>query len=175
MTLNQVTAKLLQIAAAHKQVRTARHLQPEDYLVNDYKDADYVAVWFTLQSANYSGKERFLSYLVTVADMHSPEDMNELEMQSDCLEIAYDLIAQIGWDGFDWVLVKQGSFEFFREGQEDILAGVTFEIQLKLPYVYDTCQVPTDFILPNQTVIRILATEDGVPITTEDGEYIIIE
>lgn len=155
MTLNQLIKSLIEIAESHKQVRTARHLQPEDFINYDYKDVDYTAVWFTLNNATVTGKELFTSFVVTVADMHHPEDMNEVEIQSDCLQIALDLIAQLSWDKHEWTLVKQTTFEFFREDREDILAGVTFQIELKLPYLYDNCQVPTDYELPNGNFVYI--------------------
>ena len=148
LTLNQIIKKLVTIAEDHKMVRTAKHVKAEDFLVFDYKDVEYPAVWYTLNSSSITGKEKTYSIIVTIADIHNVEAMDELEMQSDCEQIGHDLLAQISWDKHEWVLNKSQTFEYFRQGQEDILAGVTFQIDLKLPIVYNNCQVPTDYDLP---------------------------
>ncbi len=147
LTLNQIIKKLVEIAAAHKQVRTAKHVKAEDFLVFDYKDQEYPAVWYTLNRSDIAGKEKTYRIVVTIADIHHVENMDELEMQSDCELIGHDLLAQISWDKNEWVMDKNVTFEYFRQGQEDILAGVTFEVSLKLPILYNNCQVPTDYIL----------------------------
>jgi hypothetical protein len=148
LTLNQIIKKLVTIASAHKQVRTAKHVKAEDFVVFNYKDVDYPAVWYTLNNSVVSGKEKTYSIIVTIADIHHVENMDELEMQSDCEQIGHDLLAQISWDKHEWSMQKTASFEYFRQGQEDVLAGVTFQIDLKLPIVYNNCQVPTEYDLP---------------------------
>lgn len=155
MTLTQITNKLVEIAEAHKMVATARHLKAEDFLVYNYKDNQYPAVWFTLNNSRIDGKAKVFRYVVTVADMHHPENMNDLEVQSDMEQIASDLIAHFSWDKHEWTFTRQTEFEYFREDQEDILAGVTFAVELRLPYTYNNCQVPTDYELPNGNFVYI--------------------
>jgi len=155
LTLNQIIKKLVEIAAAHKQVQTARHVKAEDFVVFDYKDVVYPAVWYTLNTSSINGKEKTYQILVTVADIHHVENMDELEMQSDCELIGHDLIAQISWDKHEWKFERTTNFEYFRQGQEDILAGVTFQISLKLPMLYNNCQVPTDYVLPSSQFIIV--------------------
>jgi hypothetical protein len=147
LTLNQIIKKLIVIASSHKMVRTAKHVKAEDFIVFDYKDVEYPAVWFTLNNSSVSGKEKTYNILVTIADIHHVENMDELEMQSDCEQIGHDLLAQYSWDKHEWMMEKTATFEYFRQGQEDILAGVTFEVALKLPIIYDNCQVPTTYVL----------------------------
>lgn len=155
LTLNQIIKKLIEIASGHKMVRTAKHVKAEDFLVFDYKDVEYPAVWYTLNTSSITGKEKTYQILVTVADIHHVENMDELEMQSDCEQIGHDLLAQIGWDLHEWKMERTASFEYFRQGQEDILAGVTFQISLKLPILYNNCQVPTDYVLPDSQFIIV--------------------
>ena len=181
LTLNQIIKKLIEIASGHKMVRTAKHVKAEDFVVFDYKDQEYPAVWYTLNTSSLNGKEKTYSIVVTVADMHIVENMDELEMQSDCEQIGHDLIAQISWDKNEWVFVKTATFEYFRQGQEDILAGVTFQIDLKVPILYNNCQVPTDYELPNGNFVFINTNRfmtvadfivgDGQPMEQGDTEY----
>jgi hypothetical protein len=181
LTLNQIIKKLIEIASSHKMVRTAKHVKAEDFLVFDYKDVEYPAVWYTLNTSSITGKEKTYQILVTIADIHHVENMDELEMQSDCEQIGHDLLAQIGWDLHDWKMERTANFEYFRQGQEDILAGVTFELSLKLPIIYNACQVPSDYELPNGNFVyintnRFMTVADfivgsGQPMEQDDTEY----
>jgi hypothetical protein len=181
MTLNQIIKKLIEIASGHKMVRTAKHVKAEDFIVFDYKDVEYPAVWYTLNTSSITGKEKTYQILVTIADIHHVENMDELEMQSDCEQIGHDLLAQVGWDLQEWVMERSFNFEYFRQGQEDILAGVTFELSLKLPIIYNACQVPSDYELPNGNFVyintnRFMTVADfivgtGQPMIQGDTEY----
>jgi len=181
MTLNQIIKKLIEIASGHKMVRTAKHVKAEDFIVFDYKDVEYPAVWYTLNTSSITGKEKTYQILVTIADIHHVENMDELEMQSDCEQIGHDLLAQIGWDLQEWVMERSFNFEYFRQGQEDILAGVTFELSLKLPIIYNACQVPSDYELPNGNFVyintnRFMTIADfivgaGQPMEQGDTQY----
>jgi len=181
MTLNQIIKKLIEIASGHKMVRTAKHVKAEDFIVFDYKDVEYPAVWYTLNTSSITGKEKTYQILVTIADIHHVENMDELEMQSDCEQIGHDLLAQIGWDLQEWVMERSFNFEYFRQGQEDVLAGVTFELSLKLPIIYNACQVPSDYELPNGNFVyintnRFMTIADfivgaGQPMEQGDTEY----
>jgi hypothetical protein len=181
MTLNQIIKKLIEIASGHKMVRTAKHVKAEDFIVFDYKDVEYPAVWYTLNTSSITGKEKTYQILVTIADIHHVENMDELEMQSDCEQIGHDLLAQIGWDLQEWVMERSFNFEYFRQGQEDVLAGVTFELSLKLPIIYNACQVPSDYELPNGNFVyintnRFMTVADfivgaGQPMEQGDTEY----
>jgi len=181
MTLNQIIKKLIEIASGHKMVRTAKHVKAEDFIVFDYKDVEYPAVWYTLNTSSITGKEKTYQILVTIADIHHVENMDELEMQSDCEQIGHDLLAQVGWDLQEWVMERSFNFEYFRQGQEDILAGVTFELSLKLPIIYNACQVPSDYELPNGNFVyintnRFMTVADfivgaGQPMEQGDTEY----
>lgn len=181
LTLNQIIKKLIEIASSHKMVRTAKHVKAEDFIVFDYKDVEYPAVWYTLNTSSITGKEKTYQILITIADIHHVENMDELEMQSDCEQIGHDLLAQIGWDLHDWKMERSANFEYFRQGQEDILAGVTFELSLKLPIIYNACQVPSDYELPNGNFVyintnRFMTVADfivgsGQPMEQDDTEY----
>jgi len=181
MTLNQIIKKMTEITSGHKMVRTAKHVKAEDFIVFDYKDVEYPAVWYTLNTSSITGKEKTYQILVTIADIHHVENMDELEMQSDCEQIGHDLLAQVGWDLQEWKMERTANFEYFRQGQEDILAGVTFELSLKLPIIYNACQVPSDYELPNGNFVyintnRFMTIADfivgaGQPMIQGDTQY----
>ena len=136
-------------------VATAREAKAEDFLHYDYKDVQYPAVWFTFNNSSIDGKNKIHRFVVTVADMHHPEQQNELEVQSDMEQIADDLVAQLSWDKHQWAMQRSSEYTFFSEEHEDILAGLTFAIELRQPFTYNNCQVPTDYELPNGNFVYI--------------------
>jgi hypothetical protein len=157
MTRNQIAIKLKEIANAHRQVRTAKVVKADYFLNNEIKDVVYPAVWFTMGNVDISGKEKVVTVLVTVADIiHHPENQTRvLDVHSDTERIADDLLSQIDWDLHEWHLERSTSYEYFEDSYADELAGVTFSIELKFPFTYDSCTLPSTYDLP-------------------DGEFIII-
>jgi len=148
MTLNQIVKLIKKIAEDHRQVRTTAVDDPANFLLNEYKDVLYPAVWFTLNGANVSGKEKIYNFVVTVADILHLEDQTETEVQSDCELIADDLVGYLGYEKQPWTFVRSTQYAYFREDKEDILAGVTFSVDLKVPFIYDVCVLPSDYVLP---------------------------
>jgi hypothetical protein len=155
MTLNQITKKIKKIAEDHRQVRTVRLDDPSNFLSNETKDVLYPAVWFTLNGSDITGKEKTYKFVITIADILHPEDITETEVQSDCEQIADDILGFLNWGKQEWTYEKSTQYEYFREDFEDILAGVTFQISLKVPFVYDICDVPADYVLPDNEGVYI--------------------
>ena len=145
---------------------------PVNFLLNSSKDVLYPAVWYTLNGASIQGKEKVYNFVITVADILHQEDETEIEVQSDCELIADDLLAYLDWNGQSWTLVRSTQYAYFREDKEDILAGVTFSVDLKVPHLYDSCAVPSGYAKPG---VDYLATEDGLYILTEAGDLIPVE
>lgn len=155
MTRNQLAVKLQEIAAAHRQVRTARVVNPDYFLHNSLKDVTYPAVWFSLGSVSVIDKKKTVSVLVTVADIiRHPDDLT-LEVQSDCELIADDLLGQLDWGKHEWKMVRQSQYEFFEDSYEDELAGLTVSLDFEFPFTYDNCDLPSDYELPNGNFVYI--------------------
>ncbi len=157
MTRNQIAKKLQEIAQSHRQVRTAKVVRADYFLNNEIKDVSYPAVWFTMNGVEIREKSKIVNVIVTVADIiHHPENQNRvMEVQSDMERVADDMVAQINWGKQEWTLVRSTSYEFFEDSYEDELAGVTFQLQLEFPFVYDACDLPSDYELPNGNFVYI--------------------
>ena len=178
MTRNQISTKLKNIAAAHRQVRTTKVVNPDYFLHNEVKDVTYPAVFMTMGNSSTEGKIKTHTVQVTVADvvLHT----TEMEVQSDMEQIANDLVGQIGWEKQPWRFTRSTTFEFFEDRFEDIVAGVTFAVDLEVPFLYDVCDLPSNYELPDHEIIIIESRMSkivdfivgaGQPMEQDDTEY----
>lgn len=153
MTRNQIAIQLKKIATDHRQIRTAKVVNADYFLHNEVKDVVYPAVFMTMGNSATEGKIKTHTVQVTVADivLHT----TELEVQSDMEQVANDLVGQIGWDKQPWRFTRSTTFEFFEDKFEDIVAGVTFSIDLEVPFLYDVCDLPSNYELPDNDTIFI--------------------
>ena len=179
MTRNQISNQLRNIAANHRQVRTAKIVNPDYFLHNEVKDVTYPAVFMTMGNSSNEGKIKTHTVQVTVADvvLHT----TEMEVQSDMEQVANDLVGQIAWDKQPWRFTRSTTFEFFEDKFEDIVAGVTFSIDLEVPFLYDVCDLPSNYELPDYSQIIInesrmskivdFIVAAGQPMEQDDTEY----
>ena len=153
MTRNQIAIQLKKIATDHRQIRTAKVVNADYFLHNEVKDVVYPAVFMTMGNSTTEGKIKTHTVQVTVADivLHT----TELEVQSDMEQVANDLVGQIGWEKQPWRFTRSTTFEFFEDKFEDIVAGVTFSIDLEVPFLYDVCDLPSNYELPENDTIFI--------------------
>ena len=153
MTRNQIAIQLKRIATDHRQIRTAKVVNADYFLHNEVKDVTYPAVFMTMGNSTTEGKIKTHTVQVTVADVVLYT--TELEVQSDMEQVANDLLGQIGWDKQPWRFTRSTTFEFFEDKFEDIVAGVTFSIDLEVPFLYDVCDLPSNYELPENDTIFI--------------------
>jgi len=148
MTLNQAVRRIQKIAESHGQVRAFFQGKVTDFL--DDKGRKYVAVILQLNGGTISttGKAATVSARLYVLDLvHIAADArsNELDVQSDCLSIALDLLAQIAYPKYDdWILSTDNSIQMLEEEMEDYLAGCYVDIAIRWPFTQNVCQVPTE-------------------------------
>lgn len=68
------------------------------------------------------------------------------EIISDCVRLAQDLIAEVKNGivlfGFDVQLVSNPTIEPFQEEYKNTLTGVTFSLQLEVPWDWSACDIP---------------------------------
>lgn len=155
MTLNQVYNKVKEVATNHRQVRTVKEGLPDEWLHDDVKDVTYPAVFFTgLNSATQPGARSY-TFNVVIVDRTQEEDQNEMEQLSDCQSIADDLISQLNFGNQPWELDKNVLTEYIRYALEDICSGVSFSITLLIPFAFDACDLPSDYVLPDGSFVYI--------------------
>lgn len=147
-TLNTIIKRIETISLAHKQIRNFYYGNVVDFLTN--KTAQYAAAFLqdTGGSIDVGGKTIVLSFRFFLLDLvHVAGDakQNEQDVQSDMLTVLSDLLAEIDHsEHTDWKVSLQNNVTFVREELDDMVAGVTTDFSISIPYAKDTCAVPTE-------------------------------
>lgn len=143
-TLNQVVQTIKEIAEAHEQINTV-YFGNLPYFLSHGSDNKYPAMFYDLTGSNISGNTLTLNFSLYFMDRMLAEQTNELEVQSDQLSIAQDIIAQLKWNEFEFDVQSSISIQFFQEDTPDLLAGVKADVSLDLPFTADRCVVPSTY------------------------------
>lgn len=149
MTLNQVIRRIKTLALDHKQVRNFYQGQVTDFLAD--KTTLYASAFlqFSAGSLSTSGKALTLNYRLYLLDLvHLSDDTksNELDVQSDMLQVMMDLIAQFSFPAFnDWQLSADNQVQLWVENENDFVAGCSIDFSIRTMFTQNVCQVPTTF------------------------------
>lgn len=148
MTLNQIIARIKGISLAHNQLRNFYFGPPTDFLTD--KTTRYASAFLqdTAGSADTGGNivnvgfKLFLLDLVHVSD-HTKD--NELDVQSDMMSVALDILAEMNHSSFtDWKISATNPFNLLFEELDDMIAGVAVDFTVSFPWDQNLCEVPTD-------------------------------
>lgn len=148
MTLNEIVKRIKTIALAHKQINDFR----EGDVISFLKDGDivYPACLLQILPGRISKTEktttvRVALYICDVVDLSISSKANELEVKSDLLSIAEDLMASFAYPTYmvDWDFSDECSIEFLDEDLEDMLSAVMMTFDIKTRFGSDRCQIPS--------------------------------
>ena len=148
MTLNQTIKTIEDLGNAHQQIKTTFYGNAFDFLSRGAENT-YPAFFFDITGASINGKTSTLNFTLFFCDRVLPEQSNEQEVLSDQLLTAQDIIAQLNYNDFDFVMQDAVTLDFFTEDTPEYLAGVSATIALDLAYLQNRCEVPTDYTYPS--------------------------
>lgn len=181
MTLNQVLKRIESLALGHKQVRTFRKGLAGDLFAD--KTAKYPAV--CLQDLggviSLGGHATTINYRLFVADLvHVSEDTktNEEDVISDTASIIMDLLAQMNNGNYsDWKISPDNNLQFFVESENDLHAGCSVDISIRIMYEQNICQVPTDITeyIPTDNEMKLVYDTEYIATGNEGSLLIIAE
>ena len=168
MTLNRVINRVKALSLAHKQIRAFERGLVTDFFAD--KTSKYPAALLqdnggTISTAGHATTISFRLFLVDLVHVNSDTNDNELDVQSDMLSVAMDLVAEFNSGIFDdWALSTDNVIQLIYEGDNDLHAGCYFDFSIRIMFAQNTCQIPTEII-------------DGSPTDTDmktlyDVEYI---
>ncbi len=143
MTLSELVAKLKAIQEAHPMIRTFGEGDIYDYVDNG-GEIEYPVLWVVTQPSSYvTGTLRYRLLLV-FADLLAEDKSNRLQLQSDQLQVAIDVISKLKLDNIYGFNINQNiNIEFFQERFDDFTAGVSASIEIIDPTPLNLCQFPT--------------------------------
>jgi len=148
LTLNQIVRRLQTIAESHKQIRGFYFGNVTDFLTD--KTTRYASAFLqdqpgTIDSAGKTITYLFKMFFLDLENVSEGAQANTLDVQSDMLQVAADIIAEIDFHGFvDWSVSTQSGFVLVRESFDDMVAGCVVDISIQTPYVKDICAVPNN-------------------------------
>lgn len=144
MTLNQVLARIKNIAEAHAQINTYVFGDVDEFL--DGTDNVYPACFCATPTANIGSKETIYNFRLFFLDRQIQDNTNVEDVYSDMMQVAGDILAQLRYPKSPWIVPDTASFEFFNGSREDYLAGVAMDVQIKVPYISDRCVIPSSYV-----------------------------
>lgn len=179
MTLNQVVNRIKDLSLAHKQVRTFYAGLETDFLTD--KTTKYPGVFMLDNGGSISltGHATTLTYKLFFLDLvHVSEDakQNEQDVQSDMVSVAMDILAEMNSGIFDdWAISSDNTLQLMREQDNDLIAGCTVDVSIRIKFEQNVCQVPTELIngSPIDTDMKLVYDEIYAATGTEGSTLTI--
>jgi hypothetical protein len=113
-----------------------------DYVDNG-GEIQYPVLWVIVQPSTYTSGTMRYRLAMLFADLLTEDKQNRLQLQSDQLQVAIDIISKLKLDQtYNFNTSTNVNIEFFQEKFDDFTAGVTATIEIIDPQPLDYCQIP---------------------------------
>ena len=140
MTLNQIVKKITDYGSQHPQINFVLYGDIYDHLSQG--EVNYPAMFFNIEDVSISAKQIQYTFGLYFMDRQI-ENTEELEVMSDQILTAQDIITLIRNYANEWIVGDSIPMVLFTESEPDVLAGVKASISLVLPSINNRCQIPT--------------------------------
>jgi len=141
VTLNQLVNLLRKFASDHKQLNDFG--QGDLAEISASTDQKYPLMWVYFDTTNYRANEQVYPFRIILMDLIYQDKSNELEVQSDMLQVAQDLCAfMIDNPDFDFMANKDVPMRFFTDRFTDLVAGIDMTLTVRDPKPLDRCVIP---------------------------------
>lgn len=173
ITLNQTIKNLNNIANAHYQINSFGNGSVVEFATSGI--TNYPAMWVDYEAPQVQGNAYVYVLRIYIMDRLIKGKTNELELFSDIQQICLDIISQLNSTIYGWKLITDNiTLNPFSEPRfDDEDAGYYFDVQLKQPFKYDTCQIPFDSTITNvgsSNLVTIIDQNGNVITTLKGGE-----
>lgn len=143
MTLSDLIGKLKIIQEEHPMINTFGEGDIYDFTDNG-GEIDYPVLWTVVRPSQFSNMAMRYRLVLLFADLLTEDKSNRLQVQSDQMLVALDVLAKLKLDNdFNFNTAAQASIEFFQERFDDFTAGCSIDIEINSPMPLNLCQVPT--------------------------------
>ena len=190
MNLKNITDDLMTLGRLHKQIQSIgigdykqlnyilQYVENEENVNN--KPAVYPLMYINPQTSNTQGGFKTYSINLIVIDIINQDMTNEVDVMSDCDQMADDILSAFKFPTFtslidnDYDVDTNITKTFVSEKYDDYVSGVIFSIQVTIPEDLNRCIAAFDNDLnpPTPPVIPdggLILQEDGGNILTEDN------
>lgn len=146
MTLNELIEDIKKIGDDHQMIETVYNGPVMN--VMDERELKYPVMTFDTVTARMGVGSMAYDFQFFFFDRLQQGNDNEREVQSDQVEIAKDIVAQLRFPGFAWTVADPVAVNLFTDSTPELLAGCQLTITIDIPNAADRCQVPTDYSYP---------------------------
>lgn len=130
------------ISQSHPMIKTFGEGDIYDYVDNG-GEIQYPVIWVIVQPSTYTSGTMRYRLVMLFADLLTEDKQNRLQLQSDQLQVAIDIISKLKLDQtYNFNTSTNINIEFFQEKFDDFTAGVTATIEIIDPQPLDYCQIP---------------------------------
>jgi len=144
MTLVDLVKKLKAIQEAHPMIRTFGEGDIYDYVDNG-GEIQYPVLWTVVRPAIYNSTTLRYDLVLLFADLLTEDKSNRLQIQSDQMLVALDVLAKLKLDNdYTFIAAPNATLEFFQERFDDFTAGVSITVQITAPLPLNLCAIPTE-------------------------------
>lgn len=172
LTLNQLIENLRVIATNHRQINRFQYGEAWEF----YQSGTTVTpeMWVQLDGVERpDASSTIYKVHVWIVDNVKRGEIDELEVQSDLVQIAEDIIAQVRNGDYGWVFGRNEviSMNIRTEYTPKNLASVDFVLPIKIKKVDNRCAIPftsnpTDGAYSNTGIVSIYDIQTNNVITT---------
>ena len=100
-------------------------------------------MWTVVKPSTYVGTTLKYRLVILFADLLTEDKSNRLQIQSDQLLVALDVMSKLKLDNnYSFNTNQQANIDFFQERFDDFTAGVSIDIEIVDPQPLDLCQFP---------------------------------
>lgn len=173
MTYNNVIKRIESLALAHKQVRTFKRGLVTEFLTD--KSIPYAAVFLQDSGAAINPDQHFAMFgfrlfFLDLVHVSADAKTNELDVLSDMFSVAMDLVSQMKFPAYnDWIISGANNMQSIVENDGDMNAGWYIDLQVRIQYDQNVCEIPTDTPLNDEDmklVYDVKYVADGTEGTT---------
>ena len=142
MTLSNLISKLKAIQVSHPMIRTFGEGDIYDFVDNG-GEIEYPVMWTVVKPSTYVGTTLKYRLVILFADLLTEDKSNRLQIQSDQLLVALDVMSKLKLDNnYSFNTNQQANIDFFQERFDDFTAGVSIDIEIVDPQPLNLCQFP---------------------------------
>jgi hypothetical protein len=143
LTLNQLVNNLQDIADKHYQINDFKYGDPWEFYSSGVTRAP--EMWVTCESVTREGDSvSNFNMKIYIVDNVKTGELNELEVESDTIQIAEDVLAQLRHHGYGWAVDARAnvSMNVRTERSPKNLTGVDFNVNIRIRKPDDRCRIP---------------------------------
>lgn len=172
MTWNNIITAFNNIADNHLQINTFGYGEFPDIATSG--DIVYPMMFVAPAEAQVRGKVLRLKFEMLFLDIPKKGDVDVVEIESDQLQIAQDVISLLQHQDYEWKFITDSlKLDRFRNRYDDDLSGWVLDVFLDVENGKDICAVPTSDSTPDSNPrcpsVTIYDTNGAVVATVAAG------